>query len=75
MVIRREPELSKVRLERLKEPCALNVEQGKLEVLGKERDASFAWELLAQRSKLITLDVALKQWQFLLQDQILILLI
>jgi hypothetical protein len=59
----------------LKESEALNVEQRKLKVFSKERDASFARKLLAQRSKLITLDVALKQWKFLFQDQILILLV
>ena len=75
MVVRREPELCKVRPEWLKEPCALNVAQCKLKVLGKERDASFAREVLAQGSELITLDVALKQRQFLLQDLILILLV
>jgi hypothetical protein len=75
VVVQRVSELCEVRPERLKESEALNVEQGKLKVLSKERDASFARKLLAKRSKLIALDVALKQWKFLFQDQILILLI
>jgi hypothetical protein len=53
----------------------LKVEKRKLKVRGEERDTSFVRELLAQRSKLVTLDVTLKQRQFLLQDPILILLI
>jgi hypothetical protein len=45
----------------LKESGALNVEQRELKVCGKKSDASLARKLLAQRSKLITLNVALKE--------------
>ncbi len=75
MIIHRESKLGKVRPKWLEESGPLNVEQGKFEVCGKKRDARLARKLLAQRSKLITLNVTLKERQFLLQDQILILLI
>jgi hypothetical protein len=45
----------------LKESGALYVEQRELKVCGKKSDASLARKLLAQRSKLITLNVTLKE--------------
>ena len=75
VVVHGKPKLCNVRREWVKEPCALKVEKCKLKVRSEERDTSSARELLAQRSKLVALDVTLKQRQFLLQDPILILLI
>jgi hypothetical protein len=61
MVLHREPKLCKVRPKWLEESGPLNVEQRELKVCGKKSDASFARKLLAQRSKLITLNVTLKE--------------
>jgi hypothetical protein len=47
MIVHRVSELCEVRPEWLKESGALNVEQPKLKVLSKKRDASFARKLLA----------------------------
>ena len=75
VVVHGKTKLCNVRLEWLKKSCALKVEKRKLKVRSEERDTSSARKLLAQRSKLVALDVTLKQRQFLLQDPILILLI
>jgi hypothetical protein len=61
MIIHRVSELCEVRPEWLKESGALYVEQPELIICGKKSDASLARKLLAQRSKLITLNVTLKE--------------
>jgi hypothetical protein len=61
MVRHREPKLCKVRPKWLEESGPLNVEQRVLKVCGKKSDVSLARKFLAQRSKLITLNVTLKE--------------